>query len=191
MIQSLESDLNQFNSKLNQSTVSEQLVVNKTIRNSQNAWIPTTHWLGGFIWYYAQRANRENFLYDLTTIDDEHLQYTVYNEGDYYHWHIDAGIASAYKPKTIIGSAKDCREDTLILESEYVRKLSFSLQLSDESEYQGGDLQFLDIYHQNYFAPKARGTLIFFDSRIPHRVRKVKCGVRKSIVGWIVGPRWK
>lgn len=187
----LESDLKSFDHQLNPSVVSSQLIVDKNMRNSQNTWIPTTHWLGGFIWYYAQRANRENFLYDLTTIDDEQLQYTVYNEGCYYHWHIDAGIASSYKPQTIIGSAKDSCNDSVILQAEYVRKLSFSLQLSDENDYTGGDLQFLDIYHQNYFAPKKRGTLVFFDSRIPHRVRKIKSGTRKSIVGWIIGPRWK
>ena len=38
--------------------------LNKEKRNSQNAWIPTHHWVGGFIWHYIMRANRENFLYD-------------------------------------------------------------------------------------------------------------------------------
>ena len=33
--------------------------LNKDKRNSQNAWIPTDHWLGGFMWHYVQRANRE------------------------------------------------------------------------------------------------------------------------------------
>jgi len=36
------------------------------------------------------RANRENFLYDLSNIDGESLQYTVYGEGEYYGWHNDA-----------------------------------------------------------------------------------------------------
>ena len=35
--------------------------LNKDKRNSQNAWIPTTHWVGGFLWHYIERANRENF----------------------------------------------------------------------------------------------------------------------------------
>ena len=33
--------------------------------------------------------------------------------------------------------------------------------------------------------------MILFDSRTQHRVLKVKSGVRKSIVGWTVGPRWR
>ena len=44
---------------------------------------------------------------------------------------------------------------------------------------------------KRYFAPKQKGTLIVFDSRTKHRVRTVKTGLRKSIVGWVVGPRWK
>ena len=39
--------------------------LNKDKRNSQNAWVPTHHWVGGFMWHYIMRANRENFLYDL------------------------------------------------------------------------------------------------------------------------------
>ena len=38
---------------------------------------------------------------------------------------------------------------------------------------------------------KEKGTIIIFDSRMRHRVRKVKSGTRKSIVGWVEGPRWK
>ena len=30
--------------------------LNKEKRNSQNAWIPTTHWVGGFLWHYIQRG---------------------------------------------------------------------------------------------------------------------------------------
>ncbi len=47
--------------------------VDKDKRNARNAWVPTTHWLGGFVWHYVQRANRENFLYDLDNIDGESL----------------------------------------------------------------------------------------------------------------------
>ena len=49
----------------------------------------------------------------------------------------------------------------------------------------------LDETGKSYFAPRKRGTVILFDSRTQHRVLKVTKGVRKSIVGWTVGPRWK
>jgi PKHD-type hydroxylase len=38
--------------------------LNKEKRNSQNTWIPSNHWVGGFLWSFVERANRENFLYD-------------------------------------------------------------------------------------------------------------------------------
>ena len=72
-----------------------------------------------------------------------------------------------------------------------VRKLSFALQLSDPDDYEGGNVQLLDESGSNYLAPRKRGTMILFDSRTQHRVLKVTKGVRKSIVGWTVGPRWK
>ena len=65
--------------------------LNKEKRDSQNAWVPTTHWVGGLIWHYIQRANRENFLYDLRCIDGESMQYTRYETGQFYGWHNDAG----------------------------------------------------------------------------------------------------
>ena len=44
---------------------------------------------------------------------------------------------------------------------------------------------------KSYIAPRQRGTIILFDSRTQHRVQKVKSGVRKSLVGWVVGNRWR
>jgi PKHD-type hydroxylase len=76
-------------------------------------------------------------------------------------------------------------------QAELVRKLSFTLQLSDPEDYEGGQVQFLDENGRTYFAPKRKGTLVLFDSRTQHRVLKVTKGLRKSIVGWVVGPRWK
>ena len=75
--------------------------LNKEQRNSQNTWIPTHHWVAGFLWHYVQRANRENFLYDLRNIDGESLQYTRYEEGQFYGWHNDAGLATQYKPQSV------------------------------------------------------------------------------------------
>ena len=167
--------------------------VNKDKRNSYNAWIPTTHWVGGFLWHYVQRANRENFLYDLRCIDAESMQYTRYAEGQYYHWHNDSGLASHYKPISN-GDRKETdkqQQDFMNENTELVRKLSFTLQLSDPDDYEGGNVQLLDETGKSYIAPRQRGCIILFDSRTQHRVLKVTKGTRKSIVGWVVGPRWK
>lgn len=170
----------------------------KNKRNSENAWINTNHWIAGFLWHYVNKANRENFLYDLTNIDGENLQYTKYSEGQYYNWHNDAGISNYYKPQYVAnsGNSNDDSDnlqvtDFLKTSCELVRKLSFTLQLSDPDEYEGGNVQLIDDSGKSYIAPRQRGTIILFDSRTQHRVIKVKKGVRKSIVGWVLGPRWR
>ena len=167
--------------------------LNKEKRNSQNAWIPTHHWIGGFIWHYIMRANRENFLYDLKCIDSESMQYTRYEVGQFYGWHNDAGLATQYKPVSVgnRGNGQEIAQDFVNENCEMVRKLSFAMQLSDPDDYEGGNVQLLDEAGNSYFAPRKRGSIMLFDSRTQHRVLKVTKGVRKSIVGWTVGPRWK
>ena len=75
--------------------------LNKEKRNSKNTWIPTDHWIAGFLWHYVQKANRDNFLYDLSYIDGESMQYTRYGEGEFYNWHNDSSIAVHYKPQAL------------------------------------------------------------------------------------------
>ena len=161
-------------------------------RNSKNAWIPTTHWVSGFIWHYVQKSNRENFLFDLTNIDGETMQYTRYDVGDFYNWHNDASIGVSYKPKSSDNLDHQSVVDDFVTTScEKIRKISFIMQLSDAEDYEGGNVQFLDDNKRSFFAPRKKGTIILFDSRTQHRVLKVTKGVRKSLVGWTVGPRWK
>ena len=172
-------------------------LLNKEKRNSKNTWIPTHHWIAGWLWHYVQKANKTNFLYDLSHIDGGSLQYARYAEGEYYGWHNDSSIEVHYKPTFeevssggIINNDK-FHNDKLNQKHELIRKLSFSLQLSDPDDYEGGNVQLLDDNNKIYVAPRQRGSIILFDSRTKHRVLKVTKGVRKSIVGWVVGPRWK
>lgn len=165
-------------------------VLNTKKRFSKNSWVSTDNWIGGFIWHYVQKANRDNFLYDLTCVDGENMQYTVYNEGCFYGWHTDSSIPNWNMPcKTI--NPQNYINNFINNNSEMVRKLSFVLQLSDPSDYEGGNLQLISEEDQSYFAPRKKGTIILFDSRTRHRVLKVTKGCRKSLVGWVIGPRWK
>ena len=187
----IEKDLAEnFDSQMGDSRLMGD-ALNKDKRNSKNAWVPTTHWLGGFLWHYISRANRENFLYDLRCVDGESMQYTQYGPGQFYTWHNDAGISGAYKPQSVGNRTEGLANDFVNENIELVRKLSFVLQLSDPDDYEGGNLQLLDESGKTYFAPRQRGTVILFDSRTQHRVLPVRSGLRKSIVGWTVGPRWK
>ena len=146
-----------------------------SIRKSQHCWIPSTHWIGGFLWYYIRMANKDNFLYDISDIENDLIQYTQYNKGDFYNWHTDMDIGDINEP------------------DQLVRKLSFTLQLTNEDEYTGGNLEFADFDDSSYrfLVPKSRGTVIVFDSRTPHRVTPIESGIRKSLVGWVVGKRWR
>jgi PKHD-type hydroxylase len=191
LVDVIEKDLSvKFDAEIGDSKLMGD-ALNKDKRNSKNAWVPTTHWLGGFMWHYVQRANRENFLYDLRNIDGESMQYTQYGPGEFYSWHNDAGITGSYKPQAVGNRVDGLANDFVNENIELVRKLSFVLQLSDPDDYEGGNLQLLDEGGKSYIAPRKRGTVILFDSRTQHRVLPVKSGLRKSIVGWVVGKRWK
>lgn len=167
--------------------------VNEKIRKAKNAWLPSTHWISGFVMHFVNLANVQNFRYDLTGIDGQSVQYTIYDKGEFYNWHCDQGIASYYKPES---NQKHGFEDVLLkdklsVDAELVRKVSFSLQLSEDEEYKGGELQIMDESDGIYEVPKKKGLLVCFDSRARHRVNKVTSGRRKSLVGWVVGPRWR
>ena len=196
IIKSLEKDLeNHFDDDMGDSKLIND-VLDKNIRKSKNTWIPTTHWITGWLWHYVEMANRNNFLYDISYIESESMQYASYGVGEYYHWHTDSSIAVHYKPQFQTSARESTKDDNYLrertsIENELVRKISFSLQLSDPDDYEGGNIQFIDESDKSYIAPRQKGSLIIFDSRTKHRVCKVRSGVRKSIVGWVVGPRWK
>ena len=184
IIDTLSKDIEIFDSSMQSSRVGyylsedrmEEGELNYKSRISKHAWIPSSHWIGGFLWYYIQRINDENFKYDINKFSGNDLQYTKYTEGSFFSWHTDQDLTSF-------------DENT-----KSIRKLSFTLQLTDPSQYTGGEIQFYAVSGdktKSFIAPKEVGTIIVFDSRTAHRVRKIKSGVRKSIVGWVEGPRWK
>jgi len=158
---------------LEQSTV-DQGNHNKYIRDTLGTGIPTYQWFAGMIWYYIDRVNREHFQYDITQIENENMNYLVYPAEGHYRWHQDNSL--------------------FVPDTTQSRKLSFSLLLSSPNDYTGGELQF---HYNNYgstgvfSAPKEKGSLIVFDSRLNHRVTPVKNGIRKVLVGWVTGPKWK
>ena len=80
-----------------------------------------------------------------------------------------------------------------------IRKLSMTCQLTDGSEYKGGELEF---DFRNYDPPHAReedkhlrkateilpkGSIIVFPSFVWHRVKPVTKGTRYSLVLWHLG----
>lgn len=142
--------------------------IDPSIRNSKIRWWFEDHWACSIISYYIGIANRKYWEYDLNLLQS--IQISVYLENGHYGWHSDYGTSKNGK---------------------WTRKLSASVLVSDPSEYEGGDLEFID-YHGNIVkAPKEKGSVIVFDSRIPHRVTPVTKGRRVSLVTWMYGPKLK
>jgi len=144
---------------------------NDNYRNSDIRWIGSGSLASTLLWDYAKEANRNAFGFDIDYLKD--IQYTTYNATDNgkYDWHHD----------TFWGNP-----------SRYDRKISVVIQLSDPEEYEGGEFEFDSQYEQpNKELLMKRGTVIAFPSFIPHRVTELTSGVRKSLVGWIEGPKFK
>ena len=191
-------DLNRHNieDSLQQSTLLGGAIDPKR-RNSKNTWIHASHWLCGYLWYYINKINEENFRYDITGTDNDSIQYTQYSEGEFYKWHVDTSFDELYEfssTKNTITKEEYQQnqfQEFLKANTQFVRKLSFTVQLSDPDSYEGGNVQMIDDNDRLYTVPRERGTIVVFDSRTKHRVRKVTKGVRRSLVGWCVGPRWR
>jgi predicted 2-oxoglutarate/Fe(II)-dependent dioxygenase YbiX len=62
------------------------------------------------------------------------------------------------------------------------RKLTCSIQLSNEQDYKGGDLLVL-----NKAMPRTRGTMVVFPSKFMHQVRPVISGNRCVLITWAWG----
>ena len=114
------------------------------------------------------QANRNHFGYEGMTITEQ-AQFTEYPKGGFYDWHMDADITGRYEPP--------------------VRKISMTILLSNQSEFEGGDLEFMA--EGNKPPPLIQGQAIYFCSMLRHRVAKVKKGIRRSLVMWFGGPPFK
>ena len=80
IIKNIESDLHtHYGNQMKDSRLIGH-EINKVKRDSKNTWIPTDHWVAGWLWHFIQKANRTNFLYVLNHIDVENMQYTQYEE---------------------------------------------------------------------------------------------------------------
>lgn len=112
-------------------------------------------------------AEMVNFRVDINRTLE--IQHTTYNTNNFYTRHVDFNIASS-------------RSSLLALN----RKISLVVMMSDPSEYQGGDLVV-----GNVTIPKSKGTICMFLPFVPHEVKPVTSGTRRSLVVWAMGPEWR
>jgi len=116
---------------------------------------------------FIQKANKNHFGFGDIKITEQ-AQFTEYPEGGFYDWHMDTDVNMQYEPP--------------------VRKISMTLLLSPEDQFEGGDLELM--------APGKRanikqGHAIIFASFLNHRVAPVTKGVRQSLVMWFGGDPFK
>jgi PKHD-type hydroxylase len=116
--------------------------------------------------------NNEFFRFDLTGFD--YVQYTEYRDSsDLYNFHVDCWMGQNTPH-----------------EHSFPRKLSCSLVLSDRSEFRGGEFEVMYSSTPQEIE-QVKGRLIVFPSYMLHRVKAVTAGTRKSMVFWIVGPKFR
>lgn len=70
-----------------------------------------------------------------------------------------------------------------------VRKLTVVIQLSPSTDYEGGELQVFNSEVETL--DQRQGAVVAFPAFSPHQVTPVTRGVRRSLVVWAVGPRWR
>ena len=148
-------------------------------RKSDLVWL-NDKWIYKELHPYVHEANRAagwNFDWERS----ESCQFTKYKLNQYYDWHCD----SWDKPYQ--------RDDINHPEHGRIRKLSMTCQLTDGSEYKGGDLEFdfrnTDEGSQPRICEEIRkkGSVIIFPSFVWHRVKPVTAGTRYSLVVWHIG----
>jgi PKHD-type hydroxylase len=141
------------------------------IRKSRIKWISNSHnearWLYTKMLDFAKTANANLWNFDLIS-SPESIQYTEYREGGgHYGYHLDIGQGSASH-----------------------RKVSLIVQLSDPSEYDGGDFEILRGMNPEKL-PNTQGAVILFPSYMLHRVTPVTRGIRRSLVLWVGGSAFR
>ena len=112
----------------------------------------------------TQQANIKNFKMNVAGFfQADNPQIVRYKNKSFYDWHLDIGNNAPF------------------------RKLTFIVQLSDSDDYDGGNLELMNmITDGNLF--RIKGQIIIFPSFVPWRITKVTKGVRNAIEGWIHGP---
>ena len=112
---------------------------------------------------FIQKANRNHFGFENVHVT-ENAQFTEYPEGGFYDWHMDSDVNMTHEPP--------------------VRKISMTLLLSPENQFEGGELELMA---RGKIAKLKQGHAICFASFLNHRVNPVTKGMRQSLVVWFGG----
>jgi PKHD-type hydroxylase len=174
------------------------------VRDSEICWF-NDQWMYDLIMPKVAEANKlAGWNWDFTAVED--IQFTKYNNSGFYGWHMDGGSDTNYVYKRYLhGITKpDLEADGEIPQGftqhdHYigkVRKLSVTINLTDPSDYDGGNLKFDygrhgDVEEGECIESRKQGTMIVFPSFQQHCVTPVTRGTRYSLVLWVLGEPWR
>tara|TARA_E500000318_G_scaffold111703_2_gene131317 strand:+ start:389 stop:1108 length:720 start_codon:yes stop_codon:yes gene_type:complete len=152
---------------------------NEAVRKSDVAFVyrdEKTAWIFERLNFIIESLNAQFYNFDVNGY--EMMQYTVYHDHEKgkYDFHQD----------TIMGHAlPDDMYET--------RKLSVTFLLSEPGvDFEGGEFQINSGEEKNSETiVMKKGDVIVFPSFLIHRVKPVTKGTRKSIVIWVVGPKFR
>ena len=138
-------------------------------RTTTISWIPFKEMepMYNDINIFIQKANKNHFGFGDIQITEQ-AQFTEYPEGGFYDWHMDTDVNMQHEPP--------------------VRKISMTLLLSPENQFEGGDLELMTPGKK---ANMKQGHAILFASFLNHRVAPITRGVRQSLVMWFGGEPFK
>ena len=129
-------------------------------------WVKEAEWIFQRLMAAVLECNKSLYNFQLTGFL-EGLQMEQYQTGSFFDWHQDFGY----------------RELS-------VRKLSVVAQLTEPTQYEGGDVEFFSGRGPQK-AVRSRGALLMFPSFVLHRVTPTTSGTRHSLVGWVSGPPFR
>jgi PKHD-type hydroxylase len=141
--------------------------LNQNTRNSDIFFLDDLEQYGWVYKMVKEVIIRANKVYDFNLWNIEPIQYSLYKEGQFYKTHTDLSAQT----------------------KGGMRKLSFSIQLTDPEEYEGGNLVF-HIGKAYDHALRKKGSMTIFPSFTPHEVTAVTKGERRALVGWVLGPNF-
>lgn len=152
--------------------------IREDARKTQLAFWPANHWVNGLMEHHIRMANDEVWQYHITITQG--VQFGIYGPGDNYGWHKDEF------DKPFSGEVSPPWKGL-------ARKVSAVLNLTDPSEYAGGQLMFKnghgqivgDKEFQSRLAKK--GSLVVFPAYVMHTVVAVESGERCSLASWMLG----
>ena len=136
--------------------------------NRDIAYLPPnddTKWLYEKLEQLVVQANEALFNFSITHVTDL-IHYVIYPEnGGHLDWHMDIGKLGVNR-----------------------RKLALTVQLSDPSEYDGGEFEVWFGGKDEFVeVPRQKGDVIIFPTFLMHRVKPITRGQRKALVFWTGG----